>query len=72
MRQAAFRRLEFHYTDRQVTQHLLVKEVMPKATQYQSRQSDDNGIIHWSDEENQIWSELYARQIPLVKERACQ
>ncbi|GFD68206.1 phenylalanine 4-monooxygenase [Alteromonas sp. KUL156] len=45
---------------------------MPKATQYQSRQSDDNGIIHWSEEENQIWSELYARQIPLVRERACQ
>ena len=45
---------------------------MPKATQYQSRQSDDNGIIQRSDEENQIWSELYARQIPLVKERACQ
>ena len=45
---------------------------MPKSTQYQSRQSDENGIIHWSNEENQIWSELYARQIPLVKERACQ
>ncbi len=51
---------------------MLVLEVMPKATQYQSRQSDDNGIIHWSEEENQIWSELYARQIPLVRERACQ
>jgi len=53
-------------------EHVLVLEVMPKATQYQSRQSDDNGIIHWSEEENQIWSELYARQIPLVRERACQ
>lgn len=42
-----------------------------KSTQYQSRESDENGIIHWSDEENQIWSELYARQIPLVKSRAC-
>lgn len=47
-------------------------EVMPKSTQYQSRESDENGFIAWSDEENQIWSELYARQIPLVKERACQ
>ena len=51
---------------------LLVFEVMPKSTQYQSRESDENGHIAWSDEENQIWSELYARQIPLVKERACQ
>ncbi|GGW73971.1 phenylalanine 4-monooxygenase [Alteromonas halophila] len=42
-----------------------------KSTQYKSRESDENGIIHWSDEENQIWSELYARQIPLVKSRAC-
>lgn len=45
---------------------------MPKSTQYQSRKSDENGIIAWSDEENQIWSELYARQIPLVEARACQ
>lgn len=44
---------------------------MPKTTQYASRESDDKGHIAWSQEENQIWSELYARQIPLVKERAC-
>ena len=45
---------------------------MPKSTQYQSRESDKNGFIAWSEEENQIWSELYARQISLVEERACQ
>lgn len=45
---------------------------MPKSTQYQSRESDENGFIAWSDEENQIWSELYARQLPLVEARGCQ
>ncbi len=45
---------------------------MGKTTQYKSRSSDENGIIHWSDEENQIWSELYARQIELIQGRACQ
>ena len=45
---------------------------MSKSTQYQSKQSDENGIIHWTDEENQIWSELYKRQITLLPGRACQ
>ncbi len=45
---------------------------MSKGTQYQSKQSDENGIIHWTDEENQIWSELYDRQITLLPGRACQ
>ncbi|WP_414830202.1 phenylalanine 4-monooxygenase [Alteromonas sp. H39] len=45
---------------------------MGKTTQYKSRTSDENGIIHWSDDENQIWSELYARQIDLIQDRACQ
>jgi phenylalanine-4-hydroxylase len=49
----------------------MTKEVMSKTTQYKSRVSDASGIISWSDEENQIWSELYERQIPLVEARAC-
>jgi phenylalanine-4-hydroxylase len=44
---------------------------MAKSTQYQSKTSNENGVIEWSTEENEIWSELYARQIPLVRERAC-
>ncbi len=57
---------------RKIFTPLLVCEVMPKSTQYQSRESDQNGYIAWSPEEDKIWSELYARQLPLVKERACQ
>lgn len=40
-------------------------------TQYISKQSDANGIIHWSEEENQIWSELITRQLSCIKGKAC-
>ncbi|MBT0584870.1 phenylalanine 4-monooxygenase [Alteromonas oceanisediminis] len=45
---------------------------MSKTSQYQSKSSNSNGIIEWSSEENQIWSELYERQIKLLDGRACQ
>ncbi len=45
--------------------------LMAKSSQYQSKSSDHNGIIHWTSEENAIWSALYERQLPLVEERAC-
>ncbi len=45
---------------------------MSKSTQYVSKPSNAQGIIDWTDEENQIWSELYARQIDLLEGRACQ
>ena len=44
---------------------------MSKGTQYKSKVSDSNGIIHWTDEENQVWSELFNRQIDLIQNRAC-
>lgn len=45
---------------------------MSKGTQYKSRASDSQGHIHWSDEENQVWSELFERQIDLIQGRACE
>jgi phenylalanine-4-hydroxylase len=45
---------------------------MGKTTKYVSKQSDQNGIIGWTNEENQIWSELYERQVKLLEGRACQ
>ena len=45
---------------------------MSKTSKYKSRESDQNGFIQWSQEENQIWSELYERQIKLLDGRACQ
>lgn len=44
---------------------------MSKTTQYVSRQSDEKGIIHWSDEENTVWRDLVARQLEIIQGRAC-
>jgi phenylalanine-4-hydroxylase len=44
---------------------------MGKATQYVSKNADENGIIHWTDEENEIWKELITRQLACVKGKAC-
>ena len=42
-----------------------------KQSTYVSKQSDEHGIIHWSDEENQIWHDLITRQMDCIKGKAC-
>lgn len=44
---------------------------MSKQSKYVSKKADENGIIHWSDEENKRWKRLYERQIKLLDGRAC-
>ncbi|GLX77392.1 phenylalanine 4-monooxygenase [Thalassotalea insulae] len=44
---------------------------MAKATNYVSRVPDENGIIDWSTEENQIWHELITRQLSCIEGTAC-
>jgi phenylalanine-4-hydroxylase len=44
---------------------------MSKSTSYSSKQIDEQGLIEWSNEENEIWKALYERQIELLKGRAC-
>lgn len=44
---------------------------MGKATKYVSKQPDENGFIHWSDDEHQIWHDLVTRQLGCIKGRAC-
>ncbi|MDX3772779.1 phenylalanine 4-monooxygenase [Chromatiaceae bacterium AAb-1] len=44
---------------------------MSKASQYVSRTPDNNGVIAWSDEENQIWCDLISRQLSCIKGKAC-
>ncbi len=39
---------------------------------YVAKQADASGYVAYSDEENQTWSKLYARQIPIVESRACE
>lgn len=44
---------------------------MAKTSSYTSKQSDANGVIHWSDDENQIWHELITRQLSCIQGKAC-
>jgi len=44
---------------------------MSKQTKYQSKQADEQGIIHWTDDENFRWKRLYERQMKLLEGRAC-
>ncbi|NVK26038.1 MAG: phenylalanine 4-monooxygenase [Gammaproteobacteria bacterium] len=44
---------------------------MSKQSTYTSRQSNSQGIIEWSQEENKIWSELITRQLECIKGKAC-
>lgn len=44
---------------------------MSKSSKYVSHQSDEDGFIHWSADENKIWSELMQRQLSCIKGKAC-
>ncbi|USD63440.1 phenylalanine 4-monooxygenase [Vibrio sp. SCSIO 43140] len=40
-------------------------------TQYVSNPVNEQGLIDWSEDEHRIWHDLVARQLDLVKDRAC-
>ncbi|WP_425451700.1 phenylalanine 4-monooxygenase [Alteromonas aestuariivivens] len=42
-----------------------------KESKYLSRQADALGFIHWTEDEHRIWSDLYCRQIEVIRGRAC-
>jgi phenylalanine-4-hydroxylase len=44
---------------------------MTKGTKYISKYTNEQGIIDWSDEENEIWSTLISRQLSHIKGKAC-
>ena len=44
---------------------------MAKTSTYQSKTPDSGGFIHYSDEENKVWSELITRQITMLKGKVC-
>ena len=48
-----------------------VEHLMGKSTKYASKKPDENGYIAYSEEEDRIWSELYARQMEILPGRAC-
>ena len=44
---------------------------MAKTSNYTSRRADANGIIHYTDDENQVWSELINGQLPMLEGNVC-
>jgi phenylalanine-4-hydroxylase len=45
---------------------------MAKSSSYNSKIPDANGIIHYTDEENRVWSELVNGQLPILEGNVCQ
>ena len=45
--------------------------MMAKGTKYVSKHADEQGIIQWSAEENEIWETLITRQLKNIKSSAC-
>lgn len=45
---------------------------MAKKTQYEAKFPDENGIIHYTDAEHEVWRDLITRQLKIVEGRACQ
>ena len=44
---------------------------MSKGTKYVSKHADENGIIHWSEQENKTWNTLISRQLSHIHNKAC-
>src|SRR5690625_4773126 len=45
---------------------------MSGATKYEAKLPDKNGIIPYTDEEHEVWRDLYAREIESIRGRVCQ
>jgi phenylalanine-4-hydroxylase len=43
----------------------------PAAATYTAKPVDENGHVHYTEEENQTWCDLITRQVPLLQNRAC-
>jgi phenylalanine-4-hydroxylase len=48
-----------------------LEEIVGKQTRYVSRLPDASGQIRYTDEENAIWAELFARQKQAIRGKAC-
>lgn len=44
---------------------------MNKASQYVSKTPEPNGVIAWTDSENQVWHDLIERQLACIEGKAC-
>ncbi len=44
---------------------------MSKTSKYQAKIPDENGIIHYTEEEHSVWHDLITRQLEIIQSRAC-
>jgi len=44
---------------------------MGKSTKYEAKVPDENGYIHYTDDEHSVWRDLIHRQMEIVQGRAC-
>ncbi|MBL4941745.1 MAG: phenylalanine 4-monooxygenase [Colwellia sp.] len=44
---------------------------MAKGSKYVSKHADEQGVIHWTAQENKVWQTLITRQLSQVKDKAC-
>ena len=45
---------------------------MGKAGKYKSKLPDQNGVVHWSEKEDEIWQDLFSQQKEKISGKACQ
>ncbi len=45
---------------------------MGKNSKYTAKYPDENGLIHYTDDEHSIWADLINRQLEIIQGRACQ
>jgi phenylalanine-4-hydroxylase len=45
---------------------------MGKSSNYSAKIPDENGIIHYTDEEHSVWADLYRRQMEIIEGRVAQ
>ena len=44
---------------------------MPKSSKYESKQPDEHGVYHYTEDENAVWGELFQRQQAIMPGRVC-
>lgn len=57
--------------ERTRSRHFEPEQQMAKLSKYLSRTPEADGLVRYSDEENAIWAELYARQEQAIQGKAC-
>lgn len=49
----------------------MVTAKQQKATKYEAKIPDINGIVHYTEQEDEMWNTLMTRQLPIIQNRAC-